>query len=303
VVGGEFDFVVVVLVVLDLLHVLLLLVVEVLVNISGGLLVLLVFGHQVVHVGLGLSELHLVHALAGVPVQESLSPEHGSELLADPLKDLLDGGGVADKGGGHLETPGGNITDGGLDIVGDPLDEVAAVLVLDVEHLLVHLLHRHASTEHGGNCEVSAVSGVAGGHHVLGVKHLLGQLGHTEGSVLLRAPGGQGREPGHEEMEARERHHVDRQFPEVSVELTGEPEAGRHAGHGQGDQVVQVTVGRGGQLQGPEADIVESLVVNAVGLVGVLHELVHRQSRVVRLHHGVRHLSYADRYVDRFIDR
>ena len=37
VVGGEFDFVVVVLVVLDLLHVLLLLVVEVLVNISGGL--------------------------------------------------------------------------------------------------------------------------------------------------------------------------------------------------------------------------------------------------------------------------
>ena len=53
----------------------------------------------------------------------------------------------------------------------------------------------------------------------------------------------------------------------------------------------------------PEADIVESLVVNAVGLVGVLHELVHRQSRVVRLHHGVRHLSYADRYVDRFIDR
>ena len=39
--------------------------------------------------------------------------------------------------------------------------------------------------------------------------------------------------------------------PEVSVELTGEPEAGRHAGHGQGDQVVQVTVGRGGQLQGP----------------------------------------------------
>ena len=39
----------------------------------------------------------------------------------------------------HLETPGGNITDGGLDIVGDPLDEVAAVLVLDVQHLLVHL--------------------------------------------------------------------------------------------------------------------------------------------------------------------
>ena len=35
--------------------------------------------------------------------ESDLSPEHGSELLADPLKDLLDGGGVADKGGGHLD--------------------------------------------------------------------------------------------------------------------------------------------------------------------------------------------------------
>ena len=32
--------------------------------INGSLLVLLVLGHQIVHVGLGLSELHLVHALA-----------------------------------------------------------------------------------------------------------------------------------------------------------------------------------------------------------------------------------------------
>ena len=40
--------------------------------VHGGLLVLLVLGHQVVHVGLGLGELHLVHALASVPVEESL---------------------------------------------------------------------------------------------------------------------------------------------------------------------------------------------------------------------------------------
>ena len=56
----------------DLLHVLLSLVVELLLDVGGGLLVLLVLGHEVVHVGLGLGELHLVHALAGVPVQESL---------------------------------------------------------------------------------------------------------------------------------------------------------------------------------------------------------------------------------------
>merc|ERR1719487_1768614 len=37
---------------------------------GGRVLVLLVLGDEVVHVGLGLGELHLVHALAGVPVEE-----------------------------------------------------------------------------------------------------------------------------------------------------------------------------------------------------------------------------------------
>ena len=40
-----------------------LLIIELLV-VHGGLLVLLVLGHEVVHVGLSLGELHLVHALA-----------------------------------------------------------------------------------------------------------------------------------------------------------------------------------------------------------------------------------------------
>ena len=89
--------------------------------------------------------------LTSVPVEESLPSEHSGELLADPLEQLLDGGGVTNEGGGHLESTGRDIADGGLHVVGDPFDEVAAVLVLDVQHLLVHLLHRHASTEHGRN--------------------------------------------------------------------------------------------------------------------------------------------------------
>ena len=86
-----------------------------------------------------------------VPMKESLPPEHGRELLGDSLEDLLDGGGVAHEGGGHLETPGGNVAHAGHHVVGDPLHEVAAVLVLDVQHLLVNLLHGHATAENSSN--------------------------------------------------------------------------------------------------------------------------------------------------------
>ena len=75
-------------------------------------------------------------------------------------------------------------------------------------------------------------------------------------------------------METGEGHHVDGQFSEISVKLTGESETGGDSGHGGGDEMVQVTVGWGGELQGSEADVVQSLVVDTVGLVGVLNELM-----------------------------
>ncbi|KFO90405.1 hypothetical protein N320_05280, partial [Buceros rhinoceros silvestris] len=146
---------------------------------------------QVVHVALGLGELHLVHPLARVPVEEGLAPEHGGELLRDALEELLDGRAVADEGDGHLEPPRRDVADGRLDVVGDPLP-------------------------------------------------LLGELGDGEGAVLLAAAGGQRGEARHEEVEAREGHHVDSQLAEVSVELAGEAEGGGDAAHGGRDEVVEV---------------------------------------------------------------
>ena len=86
----------------------------------------------------------------------------------------LDSSRVANEGGSHLQAPGWDVTDCSLHIVGDPFNKVAGVLVLDVEHLLVNLLHGHASSKDGGNSQVASVTWVTGSHHVLGIEHLLG---------------------------------------------------------------------------------------------------------------------------------
>ena len=132
---------------------------------------------------------------------------------------------------------------------------------------------------------------IAGSHHVLGVEHLLRQFRYSQGPVLLTSSGGQGSKPWHEEVETREGHHVDGQFTEIGVELTRESETGGDSGHGGGDEMVQVPVCRSCQFQGPEADIVQSLVIDAVGLVGVLNELMDGQSGIVWFHNGVRYLK------------
>merc|ERR1711998_502339 len=124
--------------------------VHLLLVLSGGILILLILRDEIVHVGLGLSELHLIHTLTGVPMEESLSSEHGSELLSYPLEHFLDGGGVSEESNGHLETLWWDIADGGLDVVWNPFNEVRGVLVLDVKHLLVNFFGGHSSSEHGG---------------------------------------------------------------------------------------------------------------------------------------------------------
>ncbi|KAF3839272.1 hypothetical protein F7725_017989 [Dissostichus mawsoni] len=235
---------------------------------GGGILVLLVLGHQIIHVALGLGELHLIHTFSGVPMQEGLTTEHGYAL-----EQLLNGCAVANEGDGHLEASWWNVTDGGLHIVGDPFHEVAAVLVLDVDHLLVDLLHGHAAAEHGGDGQIAAVTWVARSHHVLCIEHLLGELGDGEGAVLLAASAGQGGKAGHEEVQTGERHHVDGKFAQISVELAGETKAGGDPAHCGGHQVVKVTVGGGGKFQSAEADVIQSFIVNTISFICVLDEL------------------------------
>jgi len=139
--------------------------------------------------------------------------------------------------------------------------------------------------------QVATIAEVRGSHHVLGVKHLLRQVGNSDGSERVRTTAGQRGKADHEEVETWERHHVDSKLTQVGVELTRESKTSGNTRHDGRHQVVQIAIGRVGQLQGTHADIVQSFVVNAEGLVGILNQLMNGERGVVRLHDSVRNLG------------
>ena len=131
------------------------------------------------------------------------------------------------------------------------------------------------------------MSGVAGSHHVLGIKHLLGQLRNSEGSVLLAASRCKRRKSRHEEVKAREGNHVDSKLAEISIQLAREPETCGYARHGKRDKMVEVTIGRSSQLKCAEADVIKCFIVNAECLICVLDQLMHRQGGIIGFNYSV----------------
>ena len=256
---------------------------------GGGILVLLVLGDKVVHVGFGFGEFHFVHTFTGVPVKKGLTTEHSSELFGDTFEHLLDGGGVTNEGSTHFQSFRRDVTDGRFDVVGDPFNKVRRIFVLDVQHLFIDFFGGHAATEHAASRQVTAVTGVGGTHHVLGVELLLGQFRDGQGTVLLGTTTGQWGESNHKKVKTWERNHIDGDFTQIGIQLTWETKAARDTGHGGRDQVVKIPVGWGGQFQGTETDVVQGFVVQDHDFIGVFNQLVNGQSGIVWFDDGVGH--------------
>lgn len=156
--------------------------------------------------------------------------------------------------------------------------------------MFLDFLHADFSAEDGGNSQIPTLSGIGSSHHVLCVKHLLGQFRDTQGAELLTSTRCKRRETDHEEVQTGKGDHVDGEFSEIRVELAGETETGGNARHDCRDEVVEVSIGGGVEFEGTNADIVQGLVVDTESLVRVFDELMDGESGVVGFNNGVGYL-------------
>lgn len=223
-------------------------------------------------------------------MQESLSSEHSAELVSNSLEQFLNGGGVTDESGRHVQVSWWNRANGGLHVVWNPLDKVVCVSGLDLEHFVVNFLYGDVTSEESSNSQVTTVSWVGGSHHVLSVEHLLGQFWNSQRSERFGADRRQWSVTNHKEVQSWERNQVDGQLSQVGVQLTRVTQRGGDTRHDARHQVVQLVVIWLRQLQGFLANVVQCLVIDTEGLIGVLHQLVDRQGGIVWLDNRVGHL-------------
>ena len=111
----------------------------------------------------------------------------------------------------------------------------------------------------------------------------------TSGVDVLERMGDQRVETSHGEMKTGELNHVDN-LTKIPIELKRETNTAGGSGHDGGHQVVQVTGGRGGELQHTEARIVKGFVVHHRKLISFLDELMEGEGSLVRVGRDIREL-------------
>lgn len=96
-------------------------------------------------------------------MEESPTPEHGGELVADTLEKLLYGSAITNEGRRHSEATRHDVIVRRHNVVRYPFNEVGGVLVPDDANLILDLLHGNLTTVDGRASQVAAIAEVGGG--------------------------------------------------------------------------------------------------------------------------------------------
>jgi hypothetical protein len=242
----------------------------------------------------GLGELSLFHTFTDVPMDEGTLGVHKIELVIDSGEDLSDGSGVGDHADGAHNlgeiTTGDNgrglVVDTALEASRAPVNELDGSLGLDGGNGGVDVLGDNVTSVHKAASHVLSVAGVALGHHGCGLEGGVGDLGNGELLVVGLLGGDDGSVGGQHEMDSGVGDEVGLELGDINVEGTVESEGGSQGGDNLGNKSVQVGVGGSLDVKVTAADVVNGLVVEHDGDVGVLEEGVSGEDGVVGLNDG-----------------
>ena len=242
----------------------------------------------------GLGEFSLLHTFSDVPMDESSLGVHKIEFMVDSGEDFGDGGRVGDHAAsshdlGEITTGNdgrGLVVNSTLETGRAPVNELDGSLGLDGGDSGVDILGDDITSVHEAAGHVLSVSGVTLGHHGGGLEGRVGDLGHGELLVVGLLGGDDGSVRGKHEMDSGVGDEVSLELGDIDVEGTVESERGSEGGDNLGNESVQVGVGGSLDIEVSSADIVDGLVVEHDGDIGVLKEGVSGEDGVVRLNDG-----------------
>ena len=219
---------------------------------------------------------------------------HEIELVINSGEDLGDGSGVGDHADGSHDL--GKITtrndgwwlivDTALETGWAPVDELNGSLGLDGGDGGVDILWNDITSVHEAASHVLTVSWVALGHHSGWLERGVGDLGDGELLVISFLGGdnwGIGRK---HEMDSWVWDQVSLEFSDIDVKGTIESEGGSERGDNLSDESVQVGVGWSLNVEVSSGNIVDGLVIEDDGDIGVLKKRVGGEDGVVWLNNG-----------------
>jgi len=243
-------------------------------------------------------EFTFFHTLTNVPVNKGTLSIHEIELVVKTSPGLSNGSGVAQHAHCALNlseiTTWNNgrrlVVDTNLETSWAPVDELDSALGLDGGNGSVDILGDNITTVKHAAGHVLTMARITLNHLVGRLKACVGDLSNRElfvVSLLSRDNWGVGHE---REVNTGVRYQVRLELSKINIEGTIETKRRSDGRHNLTDETVKVGVSRAFNVEVTTAHIVESLVVNHEGTVGVLKGGVGGKNGVVRLNNSGGHL-------------
>merc|ERR550539_295774 len=246
----------------------------------------------------GLGELSLLHALPDVPMDEGPLGVHQVELVVQPSPSLSDGGGVgehADSSWGFGQIPSRDdgwrlVVDANLEAGGTPVNELDAPLGLDGGDGRIDVLGDDITSVEETAGHILAMARVALHHLVGGLEAGVGDLPHSELLMVSLLRGDDGGVGDQREVDPGVGHQVGLELSQINIESSVKSQRGRDGGDNLTNDFIQIGVRRTLHVEVSFADVVDGLVVDHEGAVGMLQSGVGGQDGVVRFDHSGGHL-------------